>query len=104
MIAREPGQPDQPALAVLSTDPDLGAAEILRRYAQRWAIERLFLSWKSHGWQLEQVGLSDLTRIRSLLTGLVLAENTPMLRLTTSLGFTPPRQVEEGVVAVDLPL
>ncbi len=35
------------------------------------------------------------------LTGLVLAENTPMLRLTTSLGFSPPRQAEEGVVVVE---
>jgi acetyltransferase len=39
-----------------------------------------------------------------MLTGLILAENTPMLRLTASLGFSPPRQVEEGVVAVELPL
>ena len=38
------------------------------------------------------------------LTGLVLAENVPMLRLMASLGFSPPRTVEVGVVVVDLPL
>lgn len=57
---------------LLLTDLDASAAR-LRDYAQRWAIERLFLSWKSHGWELEQVGTSDLVRIRALLTGLVLA-------------------------------
>lgn len=61
---------DEPWL--LLTDLD-ASVERLRDYAQRWAIERLFLSWKSHGWELERVGLTDLTRIRSLLTGLVLA-------------------------------
>lgn len=64
--------PEQDEPWLLLTDLD-AAAERLRDYAQRWAIERLFLSWKSHGWELEQVGLSDLVRIRSLLTGLVLA-------------------------------
>src|SRR5205085_1363990 len=38
------------------------------------------------------------------LTGLVLAENTPMLRLMAALGFTPPCVVEDGVVAVELSL
>jgi hypothetical protein len=61
---------EEPWLLLTDLDP---SAERLRDYAQRWAIERLFLSWKSHGWELEQVGLSDLVRIRSLLTGLVLA-------------------------------
>ena len=47
--------------------------ERLRDYAQRWAIERLFLSWKSHGWDLEAVGTGDPTRIAHLVTGLILA-------------------------------
>ena len=38
------------------------------------------------------------------LTGLVLAENSPMLRLMSSLGFSPPRPVEDGVVSVELAL
>jgi acetyltransferase len=38
------------------------------------------------------------------LTGLILAENDSMLRLTASLGFTPPRPVEDGVVGVQLAL
>jgi hypothetical protein len=39
VIAREAGQPERPLLAVLSTDPGLDAAEILRRFAECWAIE-----------------------------------------------------------------
>jgi hypothetical protein len=42
-------------------------------YAQRWAIERLFLSWKSHGWDLEASGIHDPQRLRRLLTGLAIA-------------------------------
>ena len=38
------------------------------------------------------------------LAGVVLAENTPMLALTRSLGFGPPRPVEEGVVRVEMTL
>lgn len=47
VIAREPDQPEQPLLAVLSTDPELSAAEILRRYAERWAIEVAFAEAKA---------------------------------------------------------
>ena len=36
-------------------------------------IERLFLSWKSHGWNLEASHVHDPTRLGRLLTGLVLA-------------------------------
>jgi hypothetical protein len=57
---------------LLLTDLDASLAR-MHDYAQRWAIERLFLSWKSHGFDLEQAGLTDLARIRHLLTGLVLA-------------------------------
>jgi hypothetical protein len=46
VIAREPGQPERPLLAVLSTDPELSAAEILRRFAERWAIEVAFAEAK----------------------------------------------------------
>jgi hypothetical protein len=42
-------------------------------YAQRWAIERLFLSWKSHGFNLEAVGISDPRELGRLLSGLVIA-------------------------------
>jgi hypothetical protein len=47
VIARQPGRPEQPLLPVLSTDPRLDAAEILRRYAERWAIEVAFAEAKS---------------------------------------------------------
>jgi hypothetical protein len=39
-----------------------GTAARFRDYAERWGIERLFLSWKSHGWQLESCGVSDPQR------------------------------------------
>lgn len=42
-------------------------------YAQRWAIERLFLSWKSHGWDIEKSGIHDPERLGRLLTAVVLA-------------------------------
>ena len=51
----------------------VASAERLADYAQRWAIERLFLSWKSHGFDLEAVGIGDPLRLSRLLTGLVVA-------------------------------
>ncbi len=47
--------------------------------------------------------LIEIARERGVkkLVGLVLAENEPMLRLTGSMGFTPPVPVEEGVVRVE---
>jgi hypothetical protein len=44
----------------------------LRDYARRWAIERLFLAWKSHGWDLEAAQPTP-RRLPGLLTGYVLA-------------------------------
>jgi hypothetical protein len=38
------------------------------------------------------------------LTGLVLRENAPMLRLTASLSFGAPKAVEEAVVRVGMEL
>lgn len=62
----------QPSPWLLLTNLPAAAAR-LREYAQRWAIERLFLSWKSHGWDLEASGVRDPARLGRLLTGLVLA-------------------------------
>ena len=45
----------------------------LAEYAQRWGIERLFLCWKSHGWDLEAGRVRDVARVGRLLSGLVLA-------------------------------
>ncbi len=42
-------------------------------YAQRWAIERLFLSWKSHGWDVEASGIHDPHRLGRWLVGMTLA-------------------------------
>lgn len=48
-------------------------SERLVEYAQRWAIERLFLTWKSHGWQLEAGRVRDAARVGRLVSGLILA-------------------------------
>jgi hypothetical protein len=45
----------------------------LGEYAQRWAIERLYLAWKSHGWDIEASGIHDAQRLGRLLTGIALA-------------------------------
>lgn len=45
----------------------------LADYAARWAIERLFLAWKSHGWDLEATGVTAPPRLARLLTGYVVA-------------------------------
>ena len=61
---------DEPWLLVTSLAP---TPERLREYAERWGIERLFLSWKSHGWDLEASGVHDPVRLGRLVSGLVLA-------------------------------
>ena len=60
----------EPWLLVTSLAP---TADRLLDYAARWAVERLFLSWKSHGWDLEATGLTDPARLGRLLTGYALA-------------------------------
>lgn len=45
----------------------------ITEYAGRWAIERLFLAWKSHGWDIEASGLGDAQRLGRLLTAIALA-------------------------------
>ncbi len=47
--------------------------ERYREYAQRWAIERLFLSWKSHGWDIEGLMLATPAVLGRLLSGLAAA-------------------------------
>ncbi len=61
---------DEPWL--LATNLAGSGAEFLV-YAHRWAIERLFLVWKSHGWDLELLHAPTPARTARLLTGLVLA-------------------------------
>jgi DDE superfamily endonuclease len=46
VIARDADRREQPLLAVLATDPGLSAAEVLRRFAERWAIEVAFAEAK----------------------------------------------------------
>jgi hypothetical protein len=63
------GQPD-PWLLVTTLAPTPAR---LHDYAARWAIERLFLAWKSHGWDLEATGVTAPARLARLLTGYVVA-------------------------------
>jgi hypothetical protein len=62
----------QPAPWLLLTDLPASAARA-RDYARRWAIERTFLAWKSHGWDLEACGLRDPARLGRLVSALALA-------------------------------
>jgi hypothetical protein len=57
---------------LLATNLVANRAECLL-YARRWAIERLFLCWKSHGWDLELLQRPTPARLGRLLTGMVLA-------------------------------
>jgi hypothetical protein len=63
------GQPE-PWLLVTNLAPTPAR---LHDYAARWAIERLFLAWKSHGWDLEATGVTAPARLARLLTGYVVA-------------------------------
>jgi hypothetical protein len=45
----------------------------IRSYAQRWAIERLFLSWKSHGWDLEVLRMRTPETIGRMIASMALA-------------------------------
>jgi hypothetical protein len=63
---------EEPWLLVTS----LAAAPATARcaeYAVRWCIERLFLSWKSHGWDLDACGVGAPARVARLLGGYVIA-------------------------------
>jgi hypothetical protein len=42
-------------------------------YARRWAIERTFLSWKSHGWDIESLQMRSALRLGRYLVGIALA-------------------------------
>jgi hypothetical protein len=61
---------DQPWLLLTSLPATLAR---LAEYAQRWAIERLYLGWKSHGWDIEASGIHDAQRLGRLLTGIAIA-------------------------------
>jgi hypothetical protein len=63
---------NQPEPWLLLTSLDANR-ERVTDYAQRWAIERLFLSWKSHGWDIEASGIHDPARLGHLLTALAIA-------------------------------
>lgn len=47
--------------------------ERLCEYASRWYVERLFLIWKTHGWDIEALQMSSPQRLGRYLTTLTLA-------------------------------
>jgi hypothetical protein len=61
---------DEPWLLLTSL---AAPAARLGEYARRWAIERLFLAWKSRGWDVEASGVRQPARLGRLLGGLALA-------------------------------
>lgn len=60
----------EPWLLLTSLNPSRVA---VLEYTRRWSIERLFLSWKSHGWHLEASQVRDPARFGRLLSGMVIA-------------------------------
>ena len=60
----------EPWLLLTSLKPSRDA---ILDYTRRWSIERLFLSWKTHGWQLEASQVRDPARFGRLLSGMVIA-------------------------------
>jgi acetyltransferase len=102
-------------MALVAVRREAGAEKILgvsRYYLDRETGEAEFALVVGDGYHRQGLGRHLMERLigvakerrLKMLTGLILAENTPMLRLTASLGFSPPRQVEEGVLAVELAL
>lgn len=70
VVAAWAEEADEPWLLLTSLS---ATPERLHEYARRWAIERLFLTWKSHGWQIETLRITDPRRLGRLLSGLVIA-------------------------------
>lgn len=70
VIAVWEAQADEPWLLITNLP---ASREQVHAYAQRWAIERLFLSWKSHGWDLETLRLRTPARVGRLVAGLAIA-------------------------------
>jgi len=70
VVAVWDSEADEPWLLLTSLT---SSRERVAEYASRWAIERLFLSWKSHGWDIEHSGVHDPSRLGRLLTGLAIA-------------------------------
>ena len=61
---------DEPWLLVTNLK---ATSERFLDYASRWAIERTFLSWKSHGWDIEALKMTSPLRLGRLLVGIALA-------------------------------
>lgn len=64
--------PDAPEPWLLITDLPATKERFLD-YASRWAIERTFLAWKSHGWDIESLQLSSPSRLGRYLVAIALA-------------------------------
>jgi Transposase DDE domain len=97
----------EPWLLVTTLPP---TAARLADYAARWAIERLFLAWKSHGWDLEAVRRPTSPRLARLLTGYVvatwwlLAAALPVAQAHLDALAEPPARGPRRPVQLRLPL
>lgn len=72
-------------------------------YASRWAIERLFLSWKSHGWDVESLQMDSPARLGRYLVAIALATLWTLVcgvAHTTTLVEERVRRRQEGRRAV----
>jgi acetyltransferase len=93
---RENGEPRLLGVSRYYLQPETGTAEFALVVSDAYQRQGL-------GRHLMQ-RLIDIARQRGVkrLVGQVLAENTPMLRLMRSLGFSPPVVVEDNVVRLEL--
>lgn len=97
-VRKENGEPRLLGVARYYLHPETGAAEFALVVSDAYQRQGL-------GRHLMQ-RLIAIARERGIrcLAGQVLAENTPMLHLLRSLGFSPPVPVEDQVVRVELDL
>jgi acetyltransferase len=94
-VLHGPGRDQILGVSRYHQDPEIGTAEFALVVADAHQRQGL-------GRHLMQ-RLITIARERGVkkLVGFVLRENTPMLDLTTSLGFTPPVTVDQDVVRVE---
>jgi acetyltransferase len=98
--------------AVLSENGELRLLGVARYYLHPETGSAEFAVVVSDAYQRQGLGrhlmqrLIDIARERGVqrLAGQVLIENTPMLHLMRSLGFSPPIPVEDHIVRVELKL
>jgi len=69
-VAAWASEADEPWLLVTNLP---ATKERFLDYASRWAIERTFLAWKSHGWDIESLQMNSPSRLGRYLVAIALA-------------------------------